>query len=199
MSRLSSTDFALNSSMSQPVIYLFGGSNGAGKTTFARAYLPNENPDARFLNADEIARGLSPFSPQTVALKAGRLMLEEVRGCIEARQSFGLESTLSGKTYIGLLAKARLAGYEIELHYLLLPNAALAVRRVRQRVRKGGHSVPEVDIRRRYQRSIDHLQSDYLPLADRWSIWDNEAAVPILLADSANDDIVRLREILRSL
>ena len=86
--------------MSQPVIYLFGGSNGAGKTTFARAYLPNENPDARFLNADEIARGLSPFSPQTMALKAGRLMLEEVRGCIEARRSFGMESTLSGKTYI---------------------------------------------------------------------------------------------------
>src|ERR1700679_2343389 len=113
--------------MSKPVIYLFGGSNGAGKTTFARAYLPNENPDARFLNADEMARGLSPFSPQTVALKAGRLMLEEVRGCIEARQSFGMESTLSGKTYIGLLSKAKQAGYEIELHYLLLPSAALAV------------------------------------------------------------------------
>jgi len=184
--------------MSQPVIYLFGGSNGAGKTTFARAYLPNENPDARFLNADEIARGLSPFSPQTMALKAGRLMLEEVRGCIEARLSFGLESTLSGKTYIGLLSKAKQAGYEIELHYLWLPNVELAVRRVRQRVRKGGHSVPEPDIRRRYQRSIDHLLRDYLSMADRWSIWDNETAAPILLADSANDDSVRVTEILRS-
>ena len=184
--------------MSQPVIYLFGGSNGAGKTTFARAYLPNENPDARFLNADEIARGLSPFSPQTMALKAGRLMLEEVRGCIQARRAFGMESTLSGKTYIGLLSKAKQAGYEIELHYLWLPSAEMAVRRVRQRVKKGGHAVPESDIRRRYQRSIDHLLRDYLSMADRWSIWDNEAAAPILLADSANDDIVRVTEILRS-
>jgi predicted ABC-type ATPase len=182
--------------MSKPVIYLFGGSNGAGKTTFAKAYLPNENPDGRFLNADEIARGLSPFSPQTMALKAGRLMLEEVRGCIEARQSFGMESTLSGKTYIGLLSEARKAGYEIELHYLWLPNVELAVRRVRQRVRKGGHSVPESDIRRRYQRSIDHLLHDYLPLANRWSIWDNEDSAPDLIADSANDDIVRATEIL---
>ena len=183
--------------MSQPVIYLFGGSNGAGKTTFARAYLPNENPDARFLNADEIARGLSPFSPQTMALKAGRLMLEEVRGCIEARLSFGLESTLSGKTYIGLLSKAKQAGYEIELHYLWLPNVELAVRRVRQRVRKGGHSVPEPDIRRRYRRSVDHLLRDYLPLADRWSIWNNKTSPPILLAKSENDDRIRVAEILR--
>jgi len=185
--------------MSQPIIYLFGGSNGAGKTTFARAYLPNENPGARFLNADEIARGLSPFSPQTIALKAGRLMLKEIRGCIAARQSFGMESTLSGKTYINLLSEARQAGYEIELHYLWLPTAEMAVLRVRQRVKKGGHSVPEIDIRRRYQRSIDHLLEDYLPIADRWSIWDNETAGPILLADSANDDIVRVTEILRSL
>jgi predicted ABC-type ATPase len=182
--------------MSQPVIYLFGGSNGAGKTTFARAYLPHENTNLRFLNADEIARGLSPFSPQTIALKAGRLMLEEVRGCIEGRESFGLESTLSGKTYIRLLAKARLAGYEIELHYLWLPTAQLAVRRVRQRVKKGGHAVPESVIRRRYQRSIDHLLKDYLPLADRWFIWNNKTSPPILLAKSGKDDKVRVAEIL---
>jgi predicted ABC-type ATPase len=182
--------------MSQPAIYLFGGSNGAGKTTFARAYLPNENPDARFLNADEMARGLSPFSPQTMALKAGRLMLEEVRGCIDARQSFGMESTLSGKTYIGLLSNAKQAGYEIELHYLWLPTAEMAVRRVRQRVKKGGHAVPEIDIRRRYQRSIDHLLGDYLPLADRWSVWNNKTSPPILLAKSESDDMVRVAEIL---
>jgi predicted ABC-type ATPase len=109
-----------------------------------------------------------------------------------------MESTLSGKTYIGLLSKAKQAGYEIELHYLWLPSAEMAVRRVRQRVKKGGHAVPESDIRRRYQRSIDHLLRDYLSMADRWSIWDNEAAAPILLADSANDDIVRVTEILRS-
>jgi predicted ABC-type ATPase len=185
--------------MNRPVIYLFGGSNGAGKTTFARAYLPHEGRNVRFLNADEIARGLSPFSPQTVALKAGRVMLQEVRECIASGQSFGMESTLSGKIYIGLLSEARKAGYEIELHYLRLPNVQMAVRRVRQRVKKGGHPVPESDIRRRFRRSIDHLLRDYLPLADRWSIWDNKALSPILLADSVSDDMIRVAEILRSL
>jgi predicted ABC-type ATPase len=182
--------------MSKPVIYLFGGSNGAGKTTFARAYLPSAGTNLRFLNADEIARGLSPFSPQTIALKAGRLMLQEVRECIAARHSFGMESTLSGKTYIRLLAEAKQANYEIEIHYVWLKSADLAVQRVRQRVKKGGHPVPEIDIRRRYQRSIDHFIADYLPLADRWSIWDNRTSDSILLASSENDDTFRATEIL---
>jgi predicted ABC-type ATPase len=110
-----------------------------------------------------------------------------------------MESTLSGKIYIGLLSEARKAGYEIELHYLRLPNVQMAVRRVRQRVKKGGHPVPESDIRRRFRRSIDHLLRDYLPLADRWSILDNKALSPILLADSVSDDMIRVAEILRSL
>ena len=182
--------------MSKPVIYLFGGSNGAGKTTFARAYLPTAGVNLRFLNADEIARGLSPFAPETIALKAGRLMLQEVRGCIAARQSFGMESTLSGKTYIGFLADAKEAGYEIEMHYVWLMSADLAVQRVRQRVKKGGHPVPESDIRRRYQRSIDHFVGDYFPLADRWFIWDNRSSDSILLANSEDDNRLKVTEIL---
>jgi predicted ABC-type ATPase len=175
-----------------PTIYLFAGSNGSGKTTFARAYLPNIKSLVRFLNADEIARGLSPFAPETVAYKAGRFLLQEVDECLRSRQSFGLESTLSGITYVNLLKRALGAGYEIELHYLWLPSVELAVRRVKQRARKGGHSVPEQDIRRRYRRSVEHLLLHYLSLANRWRIWDNEGRFPKLLADSEKDSIVQL-------
>lgn len=94
-----------------------------------------------------------------------------------------MESTLSGKTYIGFLRDAKQAGYEIELHYVWLTSADMAVQRVRQRVKKGGHPVPESDIRRRYQRSTDHFIGDYLPLADRWFIWNNVNFRPVLLAN----------------
>jgi len=189
---------SLQKAMAHPVIYLFGGSNGAGKTTFARAFLPHELAKPRFLNADEIARGLSPFSAESMALKAGRLMLSELHDCIEARRDFGMESTLSGKTYVGLLTAARAEGYVVELHYFWLPSAQLAIRRVRQRVRKGGHSVPEEDIRRRYERSFAHLQSDYLPLADRWRIWNNGAHAPLMIAASEDDSPAQVAEIVRS-
>lgn len=180
-----------------PTIYLFGGSNGAGKTTFARAFLPTVLPGGRFLNADEIARGLSPFAVETVALKAGRLLLEEVQACIAARESFGLESTLSGKTYVRMLQKARASGYRIELHYVWLRSASMAVKRVRQRVRKGGHAVPEEDIRRRYQRSIDRLLGEYLPLADDWTVWDNRESPAMVLARSDLHALAFAEKILR--
>lgn len=180
-----------------PTIYLFGGSNGAGKTTFDRAFLPSVLPGGRFLNADEIARGLSPFAVEAVAFKAGRLLLAEVEECIAARKSFGLESTPSGKTYVRMLQKARAEGYRVELHYVWLRSAALAVKRVRLRVRHGGHFVPEQDVRRRYARSIELLLSDYMPLADSWSIWDNRSQPPKLLAASPLHDICFAEKLLR--
>lgn len=140
-----------------PTIYLIAGCNGAGKTTFAREFLPKEVKCLRFLNADEIARGLSPFDPAAQALKAGRLLLSEIRECIAKRETFGLESTLSGRSYLRSFETAEQAGYRIYLHYLWLPTVALAIARVRERVRKGGHHVPVVDIRRRFQRSRQNL------------------------------------------
>lgn len=172
-----------------PTLHLFGGSNGSGKTTIARAYLPFRAENVRFLNADEIARGLSPFAPDKVAVKAGRLLLTEVKECIRAQESFALESTLSGRTYIAMLREARKAKFIVHLNYLWLPSVELAVRRVRQRVRKGGHAVPERDIRRRYVRSIEHLIADYLPLSDAWWIWDNEENPPQLLANDSTHGI----------
>lgn len=180
-----------------PTIYLFAGSNGAGKTTFARAYLRQLDPIPRFLNADEIARGLSPLDPQKLAVKAGKLLLREIHDCIESGISFGLESTLSGTTHAKLLERAKSLGYQIELHYLWIPSPALAIRRIRQRVKMGGHSIPEADVRRRFTRSLDHFLEIYAPLADGWTFRDNSTQPAALLFDSANSTLQAVRQFLR--
>jgi predicted ABC-type ATPase len=166
----------------QPTLYVIAGCNGAGKTTFAREFLPREVKCLRFYNADEIARGLSPLDPPAAALKAGRLLLAEVHQSLQRRESFALETTLSGRTYVKLFRDAKHAGYRIEIHYLWLPSVTQALARVRQRVKLGGHNIPPADIRRRYKRSLAHLVTDYLPLADGWTVWDNRARPPKLVA-----------------
>jgi predicted ABC-type ATPase len=180
----------------QPTIYLIAGCNGAGKTTFAKEFLPTEVKCLRFLNADEIARGLSPFDPSASAVKAGRLLLQEIHDDIRRRQTFALETTLSGKTYIRLFRRARQLGYEIELHYLWLSSPAQAIARVRQRVQQGGHHVPAADIRRRFKRSLVHLLDDYLPLTTRWAIWDSRNLPVKRLAISASHDIEFVRKLI---
>ncbi len=134
-------------------LYIIGGSNGAGKTTFAKVFLPSFVHCPRFVNPDLIAAGLSPFDPSAVAAKAGRLMLEEVNHLIHRGESFAFESTLSGKTYLRLIERAKERGYAVHLFYLWVPDAALAVARVRDRVETGGHDVPEADVYRRYDRT----------------------------------------------
>lgn len=168
----------------KPTIYVIAGCNGAGKTTFAREFLPKEVKCLRFLNADEIARGLSPLDPGAAAVKAARLLLTEFRSCVANRQTFAIESTLSGKTYVGLFRDARTQGFEIRIHYLWLPTVALAMARVRERVKKGGHSVPAHDVRRRFSRSRIQFANEYAPLANRWAVWDNQTSPPSLLAES---------------
>src|SRR5881396_2667221 len=163
-----------------PTIYVIAGCNGAGKTTFAKEFLPKEVKCLRFLNADEIARGLSPLQPSASAMKAGRLLLEQVDECLRRRETFALESTLSGKTYIRLFQRALKGGYEIELHYLWLSSPAQAVARVRHR----------------FKRSLVHLLDDYLPLTTRWAIWDNRAIPPKRLAISPEHDIESLRKLI---
>ncbi|HEY3760963.1 MAG TPA: AAA family ATPase [Verrucomicrobiae bacterium] len=179
-----------------PTIYLIAGCNGAGKTTFAKEFLPKEVKCLRFLNADEIARGLYPLKPSAGALPAGRLLLAQIEECLEQRDTFALESTLSGKTYIQLLQRARKLGYEIELHYLWLSNPSQAIARVRQRVRLGGHNVPAADIRRRFRRSLIHLINDYLHLSTRWAIWDNRNMPAKRIALSSLNNIENVRQII---
>jgi predicted ABC-type ATPase len=177
-----------------PTLLLIGGCNGAGKTTFARRLLPAEGID-RFLNADELARGLSPLKPELMAIRAGRLLLEEARRLIDTRCSFGLESTLSGKTYARLIEEAKAAGFFIMLHFLVVPSPDVSIERVAQRVRKGGHHVPDADIHRRFRRSVENFLQVYVPLADSWKVWDNEGDAMRGLAASEKDsydDVVRI-------
>jgi len=177
-----------------PTLHLFAGCNGAGKTTFARAYLRQLVPIPRFLNADEIARGLSPLEPQKLAVKAGRLLLREIEICVESGVSFGLESTLSGTTHAKLLQRAKSHGYKIELHYLWIPSPALAIRRIRQRVKMGGHSITAVDVKRRFSRSLINLIRIYAPLADTWQVWDNRRRPPSLILSSESGTLGELEE-----
>lgn len=167
----------------KPTLCIIGGCNGAGKTTLAKELLLRVGI-RRFLNADEIARGLSPLDPTLSAFRAGRLVIEEARVLLKAAGSFAIESTLSGKTHVGLIRDAKERGYRVVLHYVLLDSATQAVERVALRVLHGGHDVPEADVRRRFQRSRMHFAEDYLPLADEWVLWDNSRPPHQRLADS---------------
>ena len=180
----------------KPTIYLIAGCNGAGKTTFAKEFLPSIGV-TRFLNADEIARGLSPLDPSVVAFKAGRLLLGELRELIDRQETLALESTLSGKTYVKIFKEAKQRGYRIELHFVWIPDVREAIRRVRQRVIEGGHDVPVEDIRRRFARSIQHLLDDYTSLADRWALWDNSTPPARLLAEFIDAWYYRPTKVLR--
>jgi predicted ABC-type ATPase len=178
-----------------PTLCILGGCNGAGKTTLARELLPRLGL-MRFLNADEIARGLSPLDPTLSAFKAGRLVLEEARSLIAAKVSFALESTLSGRAQVALIREAKAQGYRILLHYIVIGSAAQAVARVALRVRLGGHHVPGDDVRRRYERSRQHFLEDYLPLADEWVLWDNAQPPHQRIADSDTNTLDELHTML---
>ena len=164
-----------------PVVYVIGGPNGAGKTTFAREFLPAARV-VEFLNADLLAAGLSPLQPGAMAVRSARLLLTRWRELVSAQRDFAFESTLSGRTYAGMLRQARAAGYQVRLCYLWLPSVTMSLRRVRQRVRKGGHDVPEADLRRRFLPSLRNFFSLYLPLADEALLFNAAGRPPQLVA-----------------
>lgn len=181
-----------------PTIYLFAGCNGAGKTTFARAYLTTDyfKTPPRFLNADEIARGLSPLAPESVALKAGKLLLSEIDNCLRDHKSFAIESTLSGQAQIEILKHAGSLGYRIEMFYLWIPSSAVAIKRIVQRVKKGGHPIPAHDVERRYSRSLQNFVHTYAPLADLWQVWNNTERPPVLTLSSERANLRQLENLL---
>ncbi|MEI8294570.1 MAG: zeta toxin family protein [bacterium] len=166
--------------MSKKII-IIAGPNGAGKTTFARSFLPEEAQCPRFINADLIAAGLSPFAPETAALKAGRLMLEEIAECVRKEQSFAFETTLSGQGYLGRIKKWRAQGYHVSLYFLSLPNAETAIARVQERVRQGGHDIPETVIRRRFAAGLRNFHTAYKSLVNAWALFDNMGETPVLI------------------
>lgn len=169
-----------------PRVLIIAGPNGAGKSTFAREYLPNEAACPVFVNADLIAAGLSPLDPDRAAIRAGRLMLEEIARHAASHCSFAFETTLSGRTYARQIPDWRKAGFEVALIFLRLPTVELAIARVAARVRQGGHHVPEATIRRRYSSGWRNFENLYKPLADYWWLYDNSGEGPVLLDEGSN-------------
>jgi predicted ABC-type ATPase len=165
-----------------PVCYIIAGPNGAGKTTFARKFLPEYVKCLDFINADLIAGGISPFVPEKAAIQAGRIMIEQILHLAESRRDFGFETTLSGKSYANLLHKLKGKGYRIHLFFLWLPNADLAIERIADRVRKGGHTIPEGVVRRRFHKGLNNFIKIYRPLLDSWFIIDNSRETSQMIA-----------------
>lgn len=156
-----------------PLLFILGGPNGAGKTTSAKALLPDRLDVGEFINADAIAVGLSPFHPERMAVRAGRLMLTRLGELVAARESFVYESTLSTRSFAPFLRQCREAGYEIGVLFVWLDSPEIALERVENRVMSGGHRVPADDVRRRYHRSRRNLLELYLPLMDYWTVCNN--------------------------
>jgi predicted ABC-type ATPase len=170
-----------------PDLVILGGPNGAGKTTAAQNVLRRELGLREFVNADEIARGLSPFNPEGVALSAGRLMLDRMQTLIRERESFAFETTCAGTTHVRLLQQCKAAGWRVTLIFLWLPDPQAAVERVARRVRVGGHRIPDDVIVRRYWAGLAKMRQLYLPLADVAVIFDNSDGPLILIAERTPD------------
>jgi predicted ABC-type ATPase len=173
-----------------PTVYVIAGPNGAGKTTFATDYLPEFVQCREFVNADLIAAGLSPFAPETQAMRAGRLLLVRIKELAAARLDFGFETTLAGRTYIKLISSLRQSGYDVIMFFLWLPSAETAVARVANRVKQGGHNVPEATIRRRFGAGLRNFFGIYASLVNSWHLLDGSHLPPSLIASSSDGAVL---------
>ena len=183
-----------------PKLFIISGCNGAGKTTASYTILPNMlncgnfvNADeiarglsGNFVNADEIARGLSPFNPEKAAIQAGRIMLARVQELMNEGQDFAIETTLATRSYVNLIRKAQSQGYVVTLLYFWLNMPSLAVERVKLRVESGGHNVSEESIRRRYDMGIKNLFHLYIPVCEYWMIIDNSNS-PVIICEGGKN------------
>lgn len=164
-------------------LYIIAGCNGAGKTTASFTILPEILNCKEFVNADEIAKGLSPFQPDTVAIEAGRLMLRRIDELIELKVDLAFETTLATKSYVHKILYAKQQGYQIILLFYWLHSVELAIERVRQRVREGGHNIASDVIIRRYHRGLINLFDLYLPITERAMLFDNSDKATELIAE----------------
>jgi predicted ABC-type ATPase len=163
-------------SAANPKVVIIAGPNGAGKTTTAPRLLADTLGVLEFVNADAIAQGLSAFKPEEAAIPAGRIMLRRLHELANQRRSFAFETTLASKTFAPWIGDLQKTGYAFGLSFLWLPSADLAVARVQERVRLGGHDIPSSTIRRRYRAGLQNFFSIYRPMADRWEFFDNFSA-----------------------
>ncbi|MCY4099943.1 MAG: zeta toxin family protein [Rhodobacteraceae bacterium] len=164
-----------------PTCWIFAGPNGAGKTTFALNYLAKLSNNANFINADLIAAGISPLSPERKLLTASRIFLSELEKCVIDRNDFAFETTLSGRTYLRFINRLHADGWAVVLIYLALPNVALSINRVAERVSRGGHNIPKRDIVRRFPRSLKLLLNEYCHIVDECLCYMNHENPPKLV------------------
>ena len=183
-------------------LYIIAGCNGAGKTTASNTILPKSLLVKEFVNADEIAKGLSPFNPEGVAIEAGRLMLKRIDELLEAGESFSIETTLATKSYVNLVKRAHEKGYLVHILFFWLDSVDLAKRRVAARVASGGHDIPLPVIERRYKAGIRNLFELFMNEVDIWILFDNSynrveriafggRNIPIKIKDKVKFKIVR--------
>ena len=172
--------------MQQPNLYIIAGPNGAGKTTVSFNLLPDVLHCPNFVNADEIARGLSPFAPETVSIQAGRIMLQRIEELLALKADFAIETTLATRSYVQLVHRAQALGYKVHLIFFYLENEEQAIQRVAQRVSNGGHDIPEEDIRRRFKRGIYNLINLYMPICDSVLVYNNVKTPARLVAKKKN-------------
>ena len=168
--------------MKVPNMYIIAGPNGAGKTTASYTLLPTMLNCINFVNADEIARGLSPFSPSTVDVQAARIMLQRIDELLALKEDFAIETTLATRSYVGLVKRAQAIGYNVHLLFFCLESPEQAIQRVAQRVKEGGHNVPTDIIRRRFQLGIANLVNLFIPLCDTTHVWNNTKGEAQLVA-----------------
>jgi len=175
-----------------PNLYIIAGCNGAGKTTASKSLLPELLHCKEFVNADAIAAGLSPFQPDKVSFQAGRIMLERINQLAGQKIDFAFETTLSTKSYVSFVKECKKIGYEIVLLFFWLNSPELAIKRIKQRVSKGGHHIPDDIVKRRYSKGLENLQKLFIPIVDRWFIFDNSENLPELMAKKDDDFEIKI-------
>ena len=180
--------------MADKHLYIISGPNGAGKTTASYTVLPKILQCKEFVNADEIARGLSPFNPESVAIEAGRLMLKRINELLQRNVSFSIETTLSSRSYFRLVEKAHSQGYDVTLLYFWLKSPQQAIERVAERVAKGGHNIPKEIIIRRYWEGLDNLFKIYMPIVDTWILVNNGETPRSIVATGGKDQTTIIKD-----
>ncbi len=178
--------------MTDKYLYIISGCNGAGKTTASFTILPEILDCKEFVNADEIAKGISPFQPERVSLEAGRIMLNRIKELLSENHSFAFETTLATKSYKNTIAEAKSKGYTVVLLYFWLETISLAKERVKTRFSEGGHNIEPDVIERRYKAGIQNLFDIYLDLADYVLIFDNSQGNHRLIADKSVNELLHI-------
>jgi predicted ABC-type ATPase len=177
-----------------PNLFVIGGCNGAGKTTASLNILPEILDCKEFVNADTIAYGLNPLMPESVAFEAGKIFLNRINELISERKDFAVESTLASKSLANIIHKARKSGYKINLIYFWLQNYEIAIKRVAERVKLGGHNIPEEVILRRYYRGINNFFEIYCKISDYWIVIDNTFEKIVYVAEGNKEIITELKD-----